>query len=201
MSTAEETLQCSYLKEAVAAHGSVAWPITFACGSVPDAVTPLLNHVEALGVPNVRLQPDVLPLAAIELQQQVSVPPASFAAFALYRFLLLLWAGLEALLSLCKNKTQGQRWRLKNWDFIQKICNKVSNDWIKTKFDNTILLATSLSLRGRRLVLWLMARRLMCLGRAWNTWLLAVVLLMAFSMALTSAALALAKAPAWQGEK
>lgn len=60
----------------------------------------------------------------------------------------------------------------------------------------TILLATSLSLRGSRLVLWLMARLLMCLGRAPKTWLLPVVLETAFNMALTSAALALAKAPA-----
>lgn len=63
----------------------------------------------------------------------------------------------------------------------------------------TILLATSLSLRGSRLVLWLMARLLMCLGRAPNTWQLPVVLVTAFSMALTSAALALAKAPAERG--
>lgn len=84
----------------MAAHGSVAWSITFACGSVPEAVTPLLHHVEALGVPNVRLQPDVLPLATIELQQEVSVPPASFAAFALCGFFLLFGASLEALLSL-----------------------------------------------------------------------------------------------------
>lgn len=60
----------------------------------------------------------------------------------------------------------------------------------------TILLAKSLSLRGSRLVLWLMARLLMCLGRVSNRWQLAVVLLTAFSMALTSAALVLAKAPA-----
>lgn len=60
----------------------------------------------------------------------------------------------------------------------------------------TILLATSLSLQGSRLVLWLMARLLMCLGRAPNTWQLPVVLVTAFSMALTSADLAWAKATA-----
>lgn len=62
--------------------------------------------------------------------------------------------------------------------------------------NSTILLATSLSLQGSRLVLWLMARLLMCLGRAPNTWQLPVVLVTAFSMALTSADLARAKATA-----
>lgn len=62
----------------------------------------------------------------------------------------------------------------------------------------TILLATSLSLQGSRLVLWLMARLLMCLGSAPNTWQLPVVLVTAFSMAFTSAALAFAKLPAEQ---
>lgn len=60
----------------------------------------------------------------------------------------------------------------------------------------TILLATSLSLQGSRLVLWLMARLLMCLGRAPNTWQLPVVLVTAFSIAFTSATLAFAKLPA-----
>lgn len=60
----------------------------------------------------------------------------------------------------------------------------------------TILLATSLSLRGSRLVLWLIDRLLMCLGRAPYTWQLPVVLVTAVSMACTSAALALAKDPA-----
>lgn len=65
----------------------------------------------------------------------------------------------------------------------------------------TILLATSLSLQGSRLVLWLMARLLMCLGRAPNTWQLPVVLVTAFSMALTSADLARAKATAEKSER
>ena len=60
----------------------------------------------------------------------------------------------------------------------------------------TFLLARPLSLRGSRLVLWLMARLLMCLGSAPSTWQLPVVWLTAFSMALTSAALALIKPPA-----
>lgn len=84
----------------MAAHGSVAGTIAFVCGSVPQAVAPLFHHVEALGVPNVRLQPYILSLAAVELQQQISVPAASLAALALRLFLLLLRASLEALLSL-----------------------------------------------------------------------------------------------------
>lgn len=60
----------------------------------------------------------------------------------------------------------------------------------------TSLLAISRSLWGSRLVLWLMARLLMCLGSAPNTWQLLVVLLTALCMALTSAALAMAKPPA-----
>ena len=83
----------------MAAHCPVGRPVAFVCGSVPEAVAPLFNHVEALGVPNVRLQPLVLPLAAIELQQQVPVLAASLAAPVLCLF-LLLQAGLEALLSL-----------------------------------------------------------------------------------------------------
>lgn len=63
----------------------------------------------------------------------------------------------------------------------------------------TSLFARSLSLWGSRLVLWLMARLLICLGRAWHTWLLPVALVTAFNMAFTSAALALANAPAWWG--
>lgn len=79
-----------YLQQAVAAHCPVARPVAFVCGSVPKAVAPLFNHVEALGVPNVRLQPNVLPLSAVKLQQQISVPTAGPAALALCLFLLLL---------------------------------------------------------------------------------------------------------------
>lgn len=60
----------------------------------------------------------------------------------------------------------------------------------------TTLLATSLNLQGSRLVLWLMARLLMCLGSAPKTWQLPVVLVTAFNMAFTSATLAFAKPPA-----
>lgn len=69
----------------------------------------------------------------------------------------------------------------------------------KLEFLNlTALLATSLNLQGSRLVLWLMARLLMCLGRAPKTWQLPVVLVTAFSMAFTSATLAFAKPSAEQ---
>ena len=68
--------------------------VAFVGGLVPKAVSPLFNHVEALGVPNVRFQPDVLSLAAVELQQQISVAAARLAALALCLFLLLLGAGL-----------------------------------------------------------------------------------------------------------
>jgi len=67
------------------------------------------------------------------------------------------------------------------------------NDYIQSL---AILLATSLSRHGSRLVLWLMARLLMCLGSAPKTWLLPVVLVAAFSIVLTSDALAVANAPA-----
>lgn len=84
----------------MAAHCSVASPVAFVCGPVPKAVTPLFNHVEALGVPNVRFQPNVLTLTAVELQQQVSVTPPGLAALALCWLLLLFGASLEALLPL-----------------------------------------------------------------------------------------------------
>lgn len=72
------------------AHGSVAGAITFIRGSIPEAVTPLFNHVKALGMPNVRLQPHVLPLTPVELQQEVAVPTAGLAALALCLFFFLL---------------------------------------------------------------------------------------------------------------
>lgn len=93
----------------MAAHCSEARPITFVCGSVPETVTPLFDHVEALGMPNVRLEPNVLPLPPVELQQQVTVAPASFAAFALCRLLFLLRARLEALLPLEENDERACR--------------------------------------------------------------------------------------------
>lgn len=184
------------------AHCPVARPVALVCGSVPEAVAPLFHHVEALGVPDVRLQPHVLPLAAVELQQQISVPAAGLAAPALCLFLLLLGAGLEALLSL---EEGGHR----NVTVLGEGrpaygTPDVERQWdVKVRRRNiqsfTILLATSLSLQGSRLVVWLMARLLMCLGRAPNTWQLPVVLVTAFSMALTSAALTLAKGPAEYG--
>lgn len=78
-----------YLQQTVAAHRPVGRPIAFVRGSVPEAVAPLFNHVEALGVPDVGLQPDVLPLAAVELQQQVAMAAAGLAALALGLLFLL----------------------------------------------------------------------------------------------------------------
>ncbi len=78
-----------YLQQAVAAHCPVARPVAFICWPVPKAVAPLLNHVEALGMPNVCLQPHVLPLPAVKLQQQISVPAAGLTALALNLFFLL----------------------------------------------------------------------------------------------------------------
>lgn len=94
----------------------------------------------------------------------------------------------------------GDKKEKKSWFlFVHKRRHKGLNETTLDHVMNfTILFATSLSLRGRRLVLWLMARLLMCLGSAPNTWLLPVVLVTAFNIALTSAALALAKAPAVQ---
>lgn len=89
-----------HLQQAVATHRSVARPVAFVCWSVSKAVAPLFDHVETLGVPNVRLQPNVLPLSAVKLQQQVPVPATGPAALALRLFLLLLRASLEALLML-----------------------------------------------------------------------------------------------------
>lgn len=86
----------------MAAHRSVARPVAFICWPVSKTVAPFFHHVEALGVPNVRLQPNVLPLPAVELQQQVSMTAAGSAALALSLF-LLLW--LEALCVLDVNAT------------------------------------------------------------------------------------------------
>lgn len=74
----------------MAAHCPVAGPITLVRGPVPKAVAPLFNHVKALCVPNMRLQPNVLPLSAVKLQQQVSMPAAGLATLVLRLFLLLL---------------------------------------------------------------------------------------------------------------
>lgn len=74
----------------MAAHCPVAGPITFVRGSVAKAVAPLFNHVKAFCMPNVRLQPNVLPLSAVELQQQISMPAAGLAALVLCLLLLLL---------------------------------------------------------------------------------------------------------------
>lgn len=183
--------QC-YLEQTVAAHGPVAGPVTLVCGSVPKAVAPLFNHVKAFCMPNMRLQPDVLPLPAVKLQQQVSVLPAGLATLVLCLLLLLLGARLEALLPL-----EGDR----NRNVSINMQEPALHSWLQSmgggsSANLTILLATSLSLQGSRLVLWLMARLLMCLGRAPNTWQLPAVLETAFSMALTSADLARAKATA-----
>lgn len=78
----------------MAAHRSVARPVALVRWPVSKTVAPFFHHVEALGVPNVRLQPNVLPLPAVELQQQVSMAPTGLAALALCLFLLLR---LEAL--------------------------------------------------------------------------------------------------------
>lgn len=86
------------------AHRSVARPVAFICWPVSKTVAPFFHHMEALGVPNVRLQPNVLPLPAVELQQQVSVTPTGPAALA-FRLFLLLW--LEALCVLEGNPTAG----------------------------------------------------------------------------------------------
>lgn len=83
----------------MSAHRPVARPITFVRGPVPEAVAPLFNHVKALCVPNVRLQPNVLPLSAVKLQQHVSVLTAGLATPLLSLFLLLR-ATLEAPLPL-----------------------------------------------------------------------------------------------------
>lgn len=113
-----------YLQQTVGAHGSVAGPVTFICGSIPEAVTPLFNHVEALGVPNVCLQPHVLPLTPVELQQQVSMPTAGLAALALCLFLLLR-ASLKALLPLWEEEktcvTDAQRGKVRVWNKRQSV--------------------------------------------------------------------------------
>lgn len=85
----------------MAAHRSVARPVAFVRWPVSKTVAPFFHHVEALGMPNVRLQPNVFPLPAVELQQQVSVTPTGPAALAL-RLFLLLW--LEALCMLEGNR-------------------------------------------------------------------------------------------------
>lgn len=86
----------------MAAHRSVARPVAFICWPVSKTVAPFFHHVEALGMPNVRLQPNVFPLPAVELQQQVSVMATGLSALAL-RLFLLLW--LEALCVLDVNAT------------------------------------------------------------------------------------------------
>lgn len=99
---------CGYLKEGVAVHCSVAWSVAFIRRSVPETITPLFDHVEAFGMPNVCLQPNVLPLAAVELQKQVSVAPTSLTAFTFWWF-FLLWAGLEGLLPL-EEENNNRQW-------------------------------------------------------------------------------------------
>lgn len=74
----------------MAAHCPVAGPITFVCGPFPKAVAPLFNHVKAFCMPNMRLQPNVLLLSAVKLQQQIPMPAAGFATLVFCLFLLLL---------------------------------------------------------------------------------------------------------------
>lgn len=81
------------------------------------------------------------------------------------------------------------------WDFNHR--KKLSERNTKIR---TILCAISLSRQGSLLVLWLMALRRMCFGRAPNTWELPVVFVTALNMALTSAARAFAKSDAGGGK-
>lgn len=52
------------------------------CGPRPEAVAPLPDHVEPLGVPDVRLQPSVLLLSTVKFQHPVYVTSSSFMAFS-----------------------------------------------------------------------------------------------------------------------
>lgn len=68
--------------------------------------------------------------------------------------------------------------------------------WNAVKHTYTSFLAISWSRLGRRLILWLIARLRMCLGRVWKTRELEDFCETAFNMALISAARAWAKADA-----
>lgn len=79
-------------------HGSVAGSEALRRGFERQTVAPGLLHVEAFGVPDVCLQPFVLPLSAIELQQQVPVSATRSTAPASGQLLLLfLWCTLTSL--------------------------------------------------------------------------------------------------------
>ncbi len=88
-----------HLQQRVRAHGSVAGSEALGRGFERQTVAPRLLHVEALGVPDVRLQPFVLPLSAVEVQQQVPVSAACSTAPASGQLLLLLvlWSALTPL--------------------------------------------------------------------------------------------------------
>lgn len=87
-----------HLQQRVGAHGSVAGSEALRRGFERQTVAPRLLHVEALGVPDMRLQPFVVPLSAIELQQQVPVSAARSTAPASGQLLLLfLWSALTSL--------------------------------------------------------------------------------------------------------
>lgn len=64
-------------------HGAVAGPVALGRGPLPEAVTPLLRHVEPFGVPDVSLQPYILLLSAVEFQRPVDMTPPGFVAFIL----------------------------------------------------------------------------------------------------------------------
>lgn len=101
------------------AHGPVAGAVAFVGGPAAKAVAPLLYHVEAFGMPDVSLQPHVLPLPPVEFQQQVAVAAPGLATLPL-RQVLLLVARLLALLHLGKGDggedSPGVSW----WSFMER---------------------------------------------------------------------------------
>lgn len=83
------------LQDTAAAHGPVVGPVALGRRPLAQAVAPPLHHVEALGVPNVRLQPQVPSLPPVELQHSVSVAAPSPVALVSGVFFLLVHSFLR----------------------------------------------------------------------------------------------------------
>jgi len=81
------------LYKAVFGGSPVRRPLSPLCGFPGQAVAPTVHHVEALGVPDVCLQPHMLPLAPTVSLQQVLGPSSMSPAGTLA--LLFCWLIFE----------------------------------------------------------------------------------------------------------
>ena len=73
----------TYPQHALLDTGTVACTVTLIIWKVCQFVAPFLQHVESLGMPDMCLQPNMLPLPAGVVLKQVARPPTVFARWTL----------------------------------------------------------------------------------------------------------------------